>query len=161
MFSSMNHGPNDHRLLVLSLQLHLRALKHDTLACQGLWDGALLREAGRWVVFGWEVGNRFVVLPSRAFDPEEEWGCFVMVVFVAAAKTIGTQGPVWRSRLGLSPGTLELIVTKQATHLARLSCLHSATAHVTFCLTNMRVKSIVSCDAQAYVKQQADQAKWL
>ncbi|CAM6012358.1 unnamed protein product [Sphagnum balticum] len=64
-----------------------------------------------------EVGNDFVVLPSGAFDPEEEWGRFVTTVSVVAAKTVRTQGPEWRNRLGLSLGTLELIAAKRAAHL--------------------------------------------
>lgn len=152
MFSNMNHRPNDHRLLVLSLQLHLRAFKHDAPACQRLWDGALLREAGRRAVFGREVGNRFVDLPFQTSDLEEEWGCFVITMFVVVAKTVRTQGSVWWNHLGLSSGTLELVAAKWAAHLAQLSRPHSTAAHVAFRLANKRVKAIVSRDAQAYVK---------
>jgi hypothetical protein len=77
VFSHMNHGPNNH-LLVLLLQLHLRALKHDAPARQRLWDGALLWEPGCQATFRREVGNRFAILPFQAFDPEEERGRFVM-----------------------------------------------------------------------------------
>jgi hypothetical protein len=66
-----------------------------------------------------------------------------------------------QNHLGLPLGTLELILAKWATHLARLSRPHSVTAHATFHLTNRKVKAIVSCDAQAYVKQQANQTEWL
>jgi len=92
MFSSVNHGPNDHHLLVLSLQLHLKAFKHDAPARCGLWDGALLREPSRWAAFGQEVGNHFIVLPSWVCDPKEEWGRFVTTMSAVVAKTVGTQG---------------------------------------------------------------------
>jgi hypothetical protein len=46
VFSNVNDVPNNHHLLVLSLQLHLKVLKHDILTRQGLWDGALLGELG-------------------------------------------------------------------------------------------------------------------
>jgi hypothetical protein len=42
VFSSMNHGPNDHCLLVLSLQLHLKALKHEANMNHGPNDHCLL-----------------------------------------------------------------------------------------------------------------------
>jgi hypothetical protein len=147
VFFSMNHRPINHHLLVLSLQLHLRALKHDALARRGLWDGALLRELGRRIAFGQEVGNRFVVLPSQAPDLEKEWGRFVTGVSATATKMIGTQGLVQRNCLELSLGMLELVTVKWAAHLARLSCLHSVIAQTSFRLTNMRVKAIVSRDA--------------
>lgn len=62
---------------------------------------------------------------------------------------------------GLSPGTFKLVATNRAAHLDQLSCSHFVATHVVFCLTNRRVKTVVSCDAQAYVKQQVDQAKRL
>jgi hypothetical protein len=94
VFSNVNDLPNNHHMLVLSLQLHLKVLKHDTPTRRGLWDGALLGELGCRTTFGWEVGNRLAVLPSRAFDLEEEWGCFVMAVFAGVAKMVGMQGPM-------------------------------------------------------------------
>ncbi len=94
MFSSVNHGSNDHHLLVLSLQLHLKAFKHDVPTRHGLWDGALLRELGHRAAFGQEVGNHFIVLPSWACDPKEEWGRFVTTMSTVVAKTVGTQGLV-------------------------------------------------------------------
>ncbi len=109
--------------------MHFRALKHDDVpTCRRLWDGVLLWEPGRWATFGREVGNRFTVLPSRAFDPQKEWGRFVTVVSAVVAKTVGMQGLVWQNHLGLSPGTLELVATKQAAHLVWLSRLHSTVA---------------------------------
>jgi len=39
IFRSVHHGPSDHCLLGVSLQLHLRALKRDAPTCQGLWEG--------------------------------------------------------------------------------------------------------------------------
>jgi hypothetical protein len=64
VFSSVNHEPNDDCLLVLSLQLHFRALKHDGPAHQGLWDGALLQEPSYQATFERKVSNHFVILPS-------------------------------------------------------------------------------------------------
>jgi hypothetical protein len=153
VFFNMNHGPNNHHLLVLSLQLHLKALKHDVLARRGLWDGVLLRDPGRRVTFEWEVGNHFAVQPSRASNPKKEWGHFVTVVSVIVAKTVGTQGQMQRNRLGLSPGMFELVAAKRAAHLTQLSRPHSVTSEVVIRLANRKVKVVVSHDAQAYVKQ--------
>jgi hypothetical protein len=147
VFSNVNDVPNNHRLLVLSLQLHLKVLKHDTPTRRGLWDGALLGELGCRATFGWEVGNRFTILPSRAFDLEEEWRCFVMAVSMGATKMVGTQGPMRQNPLGLSPSTVEFVVAKRAAHLAWLSCSHSIATHVVFCLANRKVKAVVSHDA--------------
>ncbi len=122
-------------------------LKHDTPARRGLWDGDLLWEPSHQVALGQEVGNRFVVLPSWASDPKEELGHFLTVVSAAAAKTVGTQGLVRQNHLGLSPGTLELVTAKRATHLARFSRLHSMATHATFRLANKRVKVVVNRDA--------------
>jgi len=112
VFSSVNHEPNDNRLLVLSLQLHLRVFKHDGPARQGLWDGALLQEPSCQSTFEQKMGNHFVILPSWVSNLKEEWGCFVTTVFTAAAKTVGMQGPVRWNWLGLSRSVLELVTAK-------------------------------------------------
>jgi len=57
---------------------------------------------------------------------------------------------------------LELVVAKWAAHLAWLFYPHFMAAHVAFHLTNkQKGQVVVSHDAQAYVKQQVDQAEWL
>jgi hypothetical protein len=56
----------------------------------------------------------------------------------------------------MSLGMLELVAARRATHLAWLSRPRSATAHVTFCLANKKVKAVVSRDAHAYVKHHVD-----
>lgn len=55
---------------------------------------------GRFWVSGGQSFCYFAILPSRASNLEEEWGHFVMVMFAATAKMIGTQGPVRRNHLG-------------------------------------------------------------
>ncbi|CAM6044969.1 unnamed protein product [Sphagnum compactum] len=65
-------------------------------------------------------------------------------VFVAAAKTVGTQGPVRRNRLGLTLGMLELVAAKRAAHLVWLSHPHSVAAQAAFHLANKRVKAVVT-----------------
>ncbi len=65
---------------------------------------------------------------------------------LAAAKTVGVQGPAWRNRLGLSSDTLALVATKHAVHLARLSCATLA-VRVAFRQANRVVKAVVSRDA--------------
>jgi len=67
------------------------------------------------------VGNPFVVLPSRTFDLEEEWSCFVMAVSAGVAKMVGMQGPMRQNCLGLSPSMVEFVAAKRIAHLAWLS----------------------------------------
>jgi endonuclease/exonuclease/phosphatase family metal-dependent hydrolase len=52
VFRSVHHGPSDHCLLVMLLQLHLRALKCDAPTRRGLWEGGALRDPGRCAAFG-------------------------------------------------------------------------------------------------------------
>jgi hypothetical protein len=59
---SVHHGPNDHCLLVVSLQLHLRALERNALTRRGLWDGGALRDSGHCAAFGQVLGSQFAVL---------------------------------------------------------------------------------------------------
>jgi hypothetical protein len=73
VFRSVHHGPSDHCLLGVSLQLHLRALKRDAPTCWGLWEGGALRDLGHCAAFGQVLGNRFVVLSPQVSEPEEEW----------------------------------------------------------------------------------------
>jgi endonuclease/exonuclease/phosphatase family metal-dependent hydrolase len=52
VFYSVHHGPSDHCLLGVSLQLHLRALKRDAPTRWGMWEGGALRDPGRCAAFG-------------------------------------------------------------------------------------------------------------
>jgi hypothetical protein len=122
VFRSVHHGPNDHCLLVVSLQLHLRALKRNAPIRRGLWEGGALWDSGRCAAFGQVLDSRFAMLSPQVLDPEEEWQCFEEGVSLAVAKTVGVQGPAWRNRLGLSSDTFALVAAKLAAHLAQLSC---------------------------------------
>ncbi len=66
------------------------------------------------------------------------------IMSATAPKMVRKQGPVRWNCLGLSPGTLEFVIAKQAAHLAQFSRPHSATTHAVFCLANKRVKIVVS-----------------
>jgi hypothetical protein len=146
VFRSVHHGPSDHCLLGVSLQLHLRALKRDAPTRQGLWEGAALRDPGRYAAFGQVLGSRFAMFSPQVSELEEEWQRFEEGVSLAAAKTVGVQGPTRRNRLGLSSDTLALVATKRATHLARLSCA-TLVARIIFRQANRAIKAAVSRDA--------------
>jgi len=160
VFRSVHHGPNDHYLLGVSLQLHFKALKRDAPTCRGLWEGRALRDLGRYAAFGQVPGSRFAVLSPQVSEPEEEWQRFEEGVSLAATKTVGVQGSARRNRLGLSSDTLALVATKRAAHLARFSCATLA-ARVAFRQANQSVKAVVSRNAQTYVKQQTKMAERL
>jgi hypothetical protein len=68
VFCNVHHGPSDHCLLGVSLQLHLRVLKRDAPTRQGLWEGAALRDPGRYVAFGQVLGNRFAMLSPQVSE---------------------------------------------------------------------------------------------
>ncbi len=146
VFRSVHHGPSDHCLLGVSLQLHLRAFKRDAPTRRGLWEGAALRDPGRYAAFGQVLGSRFAMFSPQVSELEEEWQRFEEGVSLAAAKTVGVQGPTRRNRLGLSSDTLALVATKRATHLARLSCATLVT-RIIFRQANRAIKAAVSRDA--------------
>jgi hypothetical protein len=131
IFRSVHHGPSNHCLLGVSLQLHLRALKRDAPIRRGLWEGGASRDPDHCAAFGQILGSRFAVLSPQVSEPEEEWQSFEEGVSLAVAKTVGVQRPTRRNRLGLSSDTLALVETKRAAHLARLSCVTLA-ARVAF-----------------------------
>ncbi len=106
------------------------------------------------------LGSRFAVLSPQVSEPEEEWQRFEEGVSLAAAKTIGVQGPARQNRLGLSSDTLAFVAAKRAAHLAQLSCATLVT-RVAFRQANRAVKAVVSHDAQAYVRQQAEMVERL
>jgi len=146
VFRNVHHGPSDHCLLGVSLQLHLRALKRDAPTRQGLWEGAALRDPGCYAAFGQVLGSRFAMLSPQVSEPKEEWQRFEEGVSLAAAKTVGVQGSTWRNRLGLSSDTLALVAAKRAAHLARLSCV-TLVARIVFRQANRAIKAVVSRDA--------------
>lgn len=109
VFRNVHHGPSDHCLLGVSLQLHFRALKRDAPSRRGLWEGGTLRDSGRCVAFGQVLGSWFAVLSPQVSKSKEEWQRFKEGVSLAAAKTIRVEGPARRNMLGLSSDTLTLV----------------------------------------------------
>ncbi|CAM6043421.1 unnamed protein product [Sphagnum compactum] len=154
------HWLTDHRLLVLSLQLSLRAQQRDAPG-RGLWDGEALYVPEVKVAFEGAVSNRFSALNPEVSDPEDEWQKWVHNVSAATLEKVGVRKMRRRHKLGLSPATFKLITAKKATHLAKLGVGASPVSKAVYRAANAAVKKAVARDVNAYLKRQADTASRL
>ncbi len=104
------------------------------------------------------VSNRFSTLNPKVSDPEDEWQKWVHNISVAALEKVGMCKMRQWHKLGLSPATFKLIITKKAAHLARLGVGASPMSKATYKVTNAMVKKVVARDVNAHLKRQVDTA---
>jgi hypothetical protein len=159
VFTNVCHGNNNHRLLVITLQLCLR-VPLCLGASRGVWDAAVLRNRPQATAnFCSLLRDRFALLSPAFLDPEAEWSVLERELSEATGRVVGKARPARRHKPSLMQATLALMAGKHQAHRAVLARPQCAEARSVFKVANTRVKRVMAGDADAFAQKQAEVAK--
>jgi hypothetical protein len=83
VFINVCHGNSDHKLMAVTLQLHLQVLPR-AMASSGVWDATAFRDKPHATInFCCLLRNRFALLSLDLLDPHVEWFTLEHEIFEA------------------------------------------------------------------------------